>query len=243
MAASPISLARRQLAQLRSGLAAQPERLTGKRRAVVACLVRLPPTAIETGRSLDVFFILRASNEKQNRWSGQVGFPGGHTEDGENDHDAVARELQEEVGLSLDEPGAYHFLGCVRERDLFYGGLVVACRVYEQVLLERPRHLQANEVTACGWVPISVLQAMDCARPLKSTCVQGLFGPQWDALPAVQLPMVDVTTANDVAPSDVQLRFVLWGLTLRIVSDWLQATGLRQTPIELRAHEPGESRL
>ena len=36
-------------------------------------------------RGLDVFFILRAKSEGSSRWSGQVGFPGGHVELGEEE--------------------------------------------------------------------------------------------------------------------------------------------------------------
>ncbi|MBF0819846.1 8-oxo-dGTP diphosphatase [Streptococcus acidominimus] len=37
------------------------------------------------------------------RWSG-LAFPGGHVESGENFHDAVVREVQEETGLTIEAP-------------------------------------------------------------------------------------------------------------------------------------------
>ena len=73
-----------------------------------------------------MFFILRAG-KNGSRWSGQetcssrhcdrplflaeraavvqVGFPGGHVEEGETDLSALARECKEEVGLNIKEPG------------------------------------------------------------------------------------------------------------------------------------------
>ena len=55
-------------------------RLEGDRRAVVAALCRRG--AADSG--LEVLFIVRATHPSS-RWSGQVGFPGGHVEAGESD--------------------------------------------------------------------------------------------------------------------------------------------------------------
>lgn len=41
------------------------------------------------------------------RWSG-IAFPGGHIESGENFHDAVVREVEEETGLTIEAP---HLVG------------------------------------------------------------------------------------------------------------------------------------
>ena len=68
----------------------------------VACILR---KAADRRGELDIFFILRASFKKSHRWSGQVGFPGGHLEAGETLEQAVSRECREEVGFNLDRPG------------------------------------------------------------------------------------------------------------------------------------------
>eukprot|EP00913_Durusdinium_trenchii_P022264 g20918.t1 len=77
-----LSLAARQLLQMQAALARPTPRLSGDHRAVVACLLRKPEDA---SAGLDVFFILRAQAEGTSRWSGQVGFPGGHVEPGEEE--------------------------------------------------------------------------------------------------------------------------------------------------------------
>ena len=93
---------------------------------------------------LDVFFILRASRRGVGsdgsgggggRWSGQVAFPGGHVEIGETDHDAVVREVREEVGLDLRRRGGYRLLGEVTPRSVSVatGTLVLRCMVFLQM--------------------------------------------------------------------------------------------------------------
>mmetsp|Transcript_98328 Transcript_98328/g.194859 ORF Transcript_98328/g.194859 Transcript_98328/m.194859 type:complete len:279 (+) Transcript_98328:88-924(+) len=238
--------AQQQVLQIQASLArAEPLRLVGERRAIVACLLRrssLGGAPQMSTSSLDIFFILRASAKNDHgvtgasagsRWAGQVGFPGGHAHDGEGDHEAVVRECFEEVGLSLDRPGAYRFLGCVAERKVSTS-LVVACRVYEQVLPEIPRHVQAEEVAACAWAPLAELCSDDCAQPLYWSRLRRTASTCWDGMPSVMLPIMDICCAEGVAAENVQGQFVLWGLTLRIVSDLLCTSGLRSSPIQLQ---------
>lgn len=178
-----------------------------------------------------MFFILRAGvgrSRSGGRWDGQVAFPGGHAEAGESDHAAAARECLEEVGVDLDRPGAYRFLGCVRERSVqrSSGTLVVACRVYEQLLQEpQALRLQPDEVAACGWAPLELLLEEACAEPL-----------QWagyDRWTSVRLPVEELCLADGVSEKLARRGFVLWGLTLSMVNDLLLATELRSSPIEL----------
>jgi len=194
----------------------------GDRRACVACLLRQPRSRSQ--ESLEMFFILRATRATD-RWSGQVAFPGGHVDDGESDHQAVARECFEECGLSLDVPGAYRFIGCVADQLVRGGGsrLAVACRVYEQILPEPFLDLQVSEVAACGWVPLSLLLDADCAQPVSSTLQKA--PAVWEGLPSVPLRMADLTLARGVDVQDARKGFVLWGLTLNIINCFLDVTG------------------
>ena len=79
----------------------------GIHRSVVACLIRASPDSATASGSAsfpqhntEMFFVLRAIN-KRDRWSGQVGFPGGHGKVGEDDEAVACREVWEEVGLDL----------------------------------------------------------------------------------------------------------------------------------------------
>eukprot|EP00927_Polykrikos_kofoidii_P078742 TRINITY_DN75557_c0_g1_i1.p1 TRINITY_DN75557_c0_g1~~TRINITY_DN75557_c0_g1_i1.p1 ORF type:complete len:277 (-),score=51.62 TRINITY_DN75557_c0_g1_i1:292-1050(-) len=250
VSAPPASrVAMQQLALIQARFRGPPvQRLLGDRRAVVACILRQPrePHVID---SLDVLFILRAADNRTggsrgNRWSGQVGFPGGHAEEEESDHEAVSRECFEEIGLSLNSD-AYRFLGCVPERRVARKKdvLIVACRVYEQLMDEQPQHLQTREVAACGWVPVSTLLADDCAKPLQWSSTSNGGSSLWDGLPSVNLRVRDVRLATGVSSEEAHTKFVLWGLTLGIVNDWLQMTGLRLAPIGLQPKIAAASHL
>lgn len=65
------------------------------RRAAVALVLRAPPAAGEV-------LLLRRAERAGDRWSGQIGLPGGHADPADPDLLATAlREAREEVGLDL----------------------------------------------------------------------------------------------------------------------------------------------
>ena len=222
--------------------AAPPEQLEGERRAVVACILRETPLGdlganrgdVDSDASgVQVFFILRAARRgSSNRWTGQVGFPGGMAEEGETDDQTATRECLEEVGLHLDRPGAYQFLGEVRQRRVGGGGgsasdasstgskqpsgLVVCCRVYQQLIAEGAGPLQEDEVAACGWTPLQALTSDQYLCKLDWSTMYGgasssssgesshsfATSTYWDDFPAVALPF---------APGDLLVSKLLRG--------------------------------
>ena len=185
-----------------------------------------------------MFFILRAGKQTGKRWSGQVGFPGGHVEEGESDVEALARECKEEVGLNVQEPG-YQWLGEIKRRAFDNGDkrLVVCCHVFEQCVREEPEHLQTSEVAAAGWAPLMCLTGDQDVSPLDWTDQDGKR-TLWCGWPAVRLPISD----QDMWLSEKQVlthtkeetraRFQLWGLTLSLVNDLLLECRLRETKID-----------
>ncbi|CAM0142020.1 unnamed protein product [Umbelopsis sp. WA50703] len=64
----------------------------------------------------EILFIRRAKRAGD-PWSGDMAFPGGRNEEGENDQDTVAREVMEEVGLDLNTNG-FVKLGCLNDREI-----------------------------------------------------------------------------------------------------------------------------
>jgi len=216
-----------------------PQRREADSRAVVACLLR-PASAAESESSsgLEIFYILRSVRPGEaSRWAGQVAFPGGHVDTEESDHEAAVRECFEEIGLDLDALGAFRFLGCVRERIVprRTSTLAVACRVYLQLAAqEAPLRPEPSEVAACGWAPLSVLLKEESVRPLQWSLHDPRDGKRWDGFPSVPLPMRDLTVASSLPEDGIENKFILWGLTLSIVNDFLMAAQLRSSPIDLK---------
>lgn len=68
-------------------------------RASLSSLASQPWTA---DSQLELVFMQRAKNPND-RWSGQMSFPGGRQEKGETDEQTVIREVREEIGWNLDD--------------------------------------------------------------------------------------------------------------------------------------------
>jgi len=207
---------------------------TKSRRAVVACLMRHPEDSADDDAPMEMLFILR-SKRRGSRWSGHVGFPGGHVEEGESDEEAVVREVSEEVGVDLSRDGHARCIGKLRERCPPGADLTVCCHVFEvgSDVMVKAEGLQVSEVTAAAWIPISTLTSNEHVRsmtwrhqltdwllpsiPLASTCRDGDFY---------------VAPASGVSEATARKNFNLWGLTLSMVSDLLVVGGLRRRPID-----------
>jgi len=156
-----------------------------------------------------MMFILRADNVRD-RWSGQVGLPGGRQEKGETDEMTVAREVFEEVGLILPELAVaaaaarkpqFRRVGRVHDRVVLQGTtrLVVACLVFMQEADSIALNLAPKEVAACAWMcvvfssrrvlltrhsPVSALLDDACASPLQLSMGKSMFGTNFPRLAA-----------------------------------------------------------
>jgi 8-oxo-dGTP pyrophosphatase MutT (NUDIX family) len=107
----------------------------------------------ETPEGPKVLFIERSSNE-HDRWSGQIGLPGGRSEQEDvSPRKTAERETWEELGLDLREAD---YLG--RISDIAPGGLriVVSCFVY-QVKHHPILCLNNDEIADAFWVPFTEL--------------------------------------------------------------------------------------
>jgi 8-oxo-dGTP diphosphatase len=63
--------------------------------------------------------------------------PGGKPEAGENDHDALVREIEEELGCQI-EPDTLRFLGSFSDSAADLEDTTVTVRLYSAVLVGRP---------------------------------------------------------------------------------------------------------
>ncbi len=149
------------------------------------------------GDSLDLLFIER-STHKEDPWSGNVGFPGGKMERGDEDLRRTAeRETLEEVGIDL---GHGRFLGRLSDVGGTRLRIQVACFVYG---LRHPDALRlSDEVRDAFWVPLDVL--LDTSRHGEAVV---RFGDRQLPRPAFALPQPHKPP--------------LWGLTYRLVLEFL----------------------
>ncbi len=169
--------------------------LGGGTQAAVAFILR------GTAQGAEGLFILRA-NRQGDPWSGNVGLPGGRVEPEDCSlRETAERESREEVGVNLPRKA---YLG--RLSDIVGANLPVqvACFVY-LVSGELPM-LLSEEVTEAFWVPLGSLTI-----PERRIIAQIRFCQKTITTPAIILPQSD--------------KPLLWGITYRLVSEFLEIMG------------------
>jgi 8-oxo-dGTP pyrophosphatase MutT (NUDIX family) len=176
--------------------AAAADRAPDQREAAVALLVRPRQT-------LEVLLIRRAELHGD-PWSGHIALPGGRRAGSDRDLLATAcRETLEEVGIPVHRIGT--FLGALDE-------VAPASRRIPRILvapfvLAVPADTRAvpdpREVQAAFWVPLEALRDRNAASEIL---VDGAGGP-------LRFPSL---TYED---------YVIWGLTYRILQQFLGAVG------------------
>ena len=197
------------LAHLRTALATYQPRLVersawpGHTHAAVALLLR------QGRRGVELLFILRAEFAGD-PWSGNIAFPGGHIEaDDETARIAAERETLEEIGLDLQQE---EFLGRLDDVAGAHLPVIVSCFAY--VVAASTPIIANREINAAFWVPL-----VDLADPARQRLHYVMFRGEQLERPAIDL----------LGPG----RTVLWGITYRLVSSFMQLTGtpLPTTPI------------
>jgi 8-oxo-dGTP pyrophosphatase MutT (NUDIX family) len=168
--------------------------LEASRRAVVAVALRV------VGPDETAVLLIKRSSRPGDPWSGQISFPGGRIEAGDQSpYDAALRETLEEVGLDLRAHG--RLLGQSDDLRAMARGqaldLVITPFVFELVTpaAELPFRLQPDEVDGVLWAPF---EAMAAGRH------DGTYTHQRDGA-ALKLPCYDVDGK------------VVWGLTFMML--------------------------
>ena len=197
------------LEQVRAALATYQPHLVersawpGHTHAAVALLLR------QGRHGLEILFILRAEFA-DDPWSGNIAFPGGHIEtDDDTVRAAAERETLEEIGIDLQQE---EFLG--RLDDVAGAHLPVIVSCFSYVIATSTPIIPNQEINETFWVPLA-----DLADPKRQRLHAVIFrGEQ------LQRPAIDL-----LGPG----RTVLWGITYRLVSHFMQLAGvpLPPTPI------------
>jgi 8-oxo-dGTP pyrophosphatase MutT (NUDIX family) len=146
----------------------------------------------------EMLFIERAKRTGD-PWSGDLGFPGGKVEPGDDDaYAAAVRETMEEVGIDL---AAARFLGCLGEITGATLPVRVTCFVF--ALGEIPQVTLNGEVNDVFWVSLADLRDMN-RHTLTPISIKG----EMVHFPAVIMPFTGKPP--------------LWGLTYRLVKRFFQ---------------------
>ncbi len=170
--------------------------IPGHRNAAVALLLRLQAT------DLQMLFIERATHPGD-PWSGNIGFPGGKVEsDDINSRQAAERETMEELGIDLSR--TLH-IGRLSDIDGAHLPVLLSCFVYA-VIDELPEFTISEEVKDAFWVSLADITDQKQHGMHNFTFSGDLFQS-----PCIRLPDPD--------------RPVLWGLTYRLVMEFLGKTG------------------
>eukprot|EP01083_Nonionella_stella_P070197 187717_1 len=167
-------------------------------------------------RQLEILYILR-QKRRDDRWSGQVAFPGGRREASDtNDFDTVCRETQEEVGLDLRNQDLFKCIGRLDNRSIRLINqpeMTVCPFVFLQLSpAPLPISLQTSEVAAVIWADATSL----CDEPTGARRVMVPFNSA--ETPGKQFAGVRLKPFETT-------RFVLWGLSLGMTAELFEVLG------------------
>lgn len=189
------------LAVLREALSTRsPVALTrepGEREAAVALLVR-PRDELQ-------LLLIKRAVRADDPWSGHMALPGGRRSDGDADLLATAlRETEEETGVRRGASTVLGRLDEVAPRSTRLPALVIAPFVVAVDPATRAI-ADAREVAATLWVPLSALRHEGAMSTIVIGAEEGGAGREF--------------------PSLVYQEHVIWGLTHRILTQFLDLAG------------------
>ncbi|HUQ20882.1 MAG TPA: CoA pyrophosphatase [Gemmatimonadaceae bacterium] len=166
----------------------------GVRRAAVALILRLR----ESTQEPEIFFIQRAHYETD-PWSGQIAFPGGREEPGDDSLSSTAiRETFEETGIDIRADGA--IIGQLDDlRPLTIRLPAVIVRPFVVLVASRSDPVLSHEVAESFWVPLAALHNESAWRDAIVTAGGNQFTRR----------------------AFHHGQFVVWGMTERILSHFL----------------------
>jgi len=173
----------------------QPTQATTRRAAVALVL---------HGPALDELLLLRRPERAGDRWSGQIGLPGGHQDAADADLVATARrEAREEVGLELARDA--RLLGALapvqaKARGVLLSMWITPC-VFAAARALEPR--TGPEAVETFWLPLARVRAGELAWTHRYRREE----------------------EERVLPAWKYEERVIWGLTYEIVSGLLRVTG------------------
>ena len=150
----------------------------------------------------EVLFIERATRPGD-PWSGDLGFPGGKVEVGDcGPREAAERESREELDLDL---GQARYIGRLADVVGAHLPVRVSCFVYG--VGSTGLFSFSDEVRDAFWVPLAELVA-----PTRHIMAPVRFGEDTFERPSIRLPAAG--------------KPVLWGITYRLVMQFLDAVGI-----------------
>lgn len=160
---------------------------------------------VRPAESLEVLLIRRAELEGD-PWSGHIALPGGRRSPADDDLLVTAcRETEEEVGVPLRRVG--RVIGALDE--ITPGTPLLPPIIIAPFVLAVPAATHAapdpREVQAAVWVPVDALRATTAASEIDIDLPDG--------------------RGRTLFPSLVYGDFVIWGLTYRILRQFLEVTG------------------
>ncbi|KAJ0407536.1 hypothetical protein P43SY_006854 [Pythium insidiosum] len=213
-------------------------------------------------QTLEVLFIRRSINDRD-VWSGQVAFPGGKRQkkddaNWETSLETAERETMEEIGLDLTQPHI-EWIGSLPAIQTHLRTFWVGTEIFliNDEAETRPfvPVIQDEEIADVFWVDVQEL-----FNPIR---YQSLAWPTEDMIPrlaryprvmalaratlgdllfgSIYLPRPYLAPPDEDPSSRHRHDFILWGLTLRMISDMFQHAG---SPLPIKDGSPRfESRL